>query len=87
MASCKCMEEPVVIRSVLPCLRERLALGPFSVSPICVGAVGDSKAISAAFEAGINCFLLTADMHWPLYREARRGLKDLFATRDAGTES
>ncbi|MDP1825178.1 MAG: hypothetical protein Q8L48_18105 [Archangium sp.] len=32
----------------------------------------------AAWEAGINFFFLTADMHWPMYEPLRRGLKTLF---------
>jgi aryl-alcohol dehydrogenase-like predicted oxidoreductase len=39
--------------------------------------VDDPAVVSAAFDAGINFFFLTADMHWPLYEAARRGLADL----------
>ncbi len=52
-----------------------------SVSPICIGAVRSPRTIAAAFEAGINHFFLTADMHWPLYEQSRRGLRSLFASR------
>ncbi|MFO0742345.1 MAG: hypothetical protein U0270_41105 [Labilithrix sp.] len=30
--------------------------------------------MSAAFDAGINFFFVTADMHWPFYEGVRRGL-------------
>ena len=33
--------------------------------------------VHAAFDAGINFFFLTADMHWPLYEPVRSGLTDL----------
>lgn len=35
--------------------------------------------ISAAFDAGINFFFITADMHWPWYEHTRRGLAELLA--------
>jgi aryl-alcohol dehydrogenase-like predicted oxidoreductase len=40
--------------------------------------VADPKTIPAAFDAGVNFFFITADMHWPLYDAARRGLEMLF---------
>jgi hypothetical protein len=49
------------------------------VSPFCLGIVNDPRAVSAAFDAGINFFFLTADLHWPLYENLRRGLADLIA--------
>jgi hypothetical protein len=52
-----------------------------AVSPICLGWVGKPGVISAAYDAGINFFFLTADMHWPLYEAARRGLRDLLRRR------
>src|ERR1041384_1382941 len=73
----------------LPRLTDRLPLGPsgLAVSPICIGAVADPDAIPAAFEAGINFFFVTADMHWPFYEGTRRGLTQLLegnrAARDA----
>ena len=64
---------------VLPRPTDRLTLaGALQVSPICLGTVGESRAISHAFDLGINFFFLTADMHWPLYDATRRGLMDLF---------
>src|SRR5438045_803750 len=73
----------------LPRLGDRLPLGSsgLEVSPICIGMVTDSDAIPAAFEAGVNFFFVTADMHWPAYAETRRGLGRLLdgkrAARDA----
>jgi hypothetical protein len=39
--------------------------------------VRSPAAASAAFDAGINFFFMSADMHWPLYEPLRQGLKDL----------
>jgi hypothetical protein len=36
--------------------------------------VRDPRVVPAAFDAGINFFFVTADMHWPLYEGVRRGL-------------
>jgi hypothetical protein len=68
-------------RTLLPKSTDRLPLGDsgLRVSPCCVGIVRDPKTISAAFDAGINFFFVTADMHWPLYENIRRGLADLLA--------
>lgn len=73
----------------LPRLSDRLPLGSsgLEVSPICIGMVGDPETIPAAFEAGVNFFFVTADMHWPAYEAMRRGLARLLdsdrASRDA----
>lgn len=48
------------------------------VSPLCIGIVRDENVICEAFDAGINFFFVTADMHWPLYEHTRRGLEKLF---------
>ncbi len=66
-------------RTALPALTDRLPLGKTGllVSPICSGMTYDAHVVPAAFEAGINFFFLTADMHWPIYEAARRGLADL----------
>ena len=65
-------------RTKLPSPSDRLTLGPgLKVSPLCVGAVGTPGVVSAAFEAGINFFFLTADLHWPMYEPLRKGLIDL----------
>jgi hypothetical protein len=73
----------------LPRPSDRLPLGSsgLEVSPICIGIVSDPDTIPAAFEAGINFFFVTADMHWPAYEAMRRGLARLLdgnrAARDA----
>ncbi len=68
-------------RKSLPRFSDRLSLGEtkLQVSPFCLGLVYTEDAIPAAFDAGINFFFLTADMHWPMYEQVRRGLAKLFA--------
>jgi hypothetical protein len=68
-------------RTILPRLIDRLSLGTggLRVSPFCLGMVGESAVVSAAFDAGVNFFFVSADMHWPLYENTRRGLADLLA--------
>src|SRR5205823_1724956 len=68
-------------RLTLPRPTDRLPLGMtgLSVSPFCLGIVESPETIPAAFDAGINLFFLTADLHWPLYEGLRRGLEQLFA--------
>jgi hypothetical protein len=39
--------------------------------------VSSPETIPAAFEAGINFFLISADMHWPRYEPTRVGLAQL----------
>jgi hypothetical protein len=65
----------------IPQFSDRLALGRqgLAVSPFSVGLVGAPETVGAAFDAGINFFFLTADMHWPCYEAARRGLQQLLA--------
>lgn len=81
------MAEPT--RSQLPRATDRLPLGPagLAVSPLCIGITADPAVIPAAFDAGVNFFFLTGDLHWPLYEGTRRGLEMLLArgpaTRDA----
>jgi hypothetical protein len=60
-------------------LNQRLALGAagLRVSPICLGAVFDRRIIGAAYEAGINFFFISVDLHWSVYEETREGLRDL----------
>src|SRR5206468_4192843 len=53
------------------------------VSPFCLGLVASEDTVCAAFEAGINFFFLTADLHWPVYEPLRRGLAKLL-TRGGG---
>src|SRR4051812_39900076 len=68
-------------RTVLPAPGDRLPLGDcgLKVSPFCLGMVGEPATVPAAFDAGVNFFFVTADMHWPLYEMTRRGLADLLA--------
>lgn len=69
-------------RRRLPAPTDRLTLRRgLRVSPLCVGIVDDPRTVAAAFEAGINFFFVTADMHWPLYDATRRGLRALFRGR------
>jgi aryl-alcohol dehydrogenase-like predicted oxidoreductase len=75
-------ESRTVTRTRLPKPLDRLRLAAsLDVSPICVGAVKNPDAIATSFDAGINFFFVTADMHWPFYEASRRGLAELFARR------
>jgi hypothetical protein len=68
------------LRAVLPKASDRLRLADaYDVSPFCLGMVRDEDAVSEAFDAGINFFFVTADMHWPLYEQTRKGLANLLA--------
>jgi len=72
------------MRATLPRLTDRLSFGDgLEVSPVCLGMVQRPDVVGAAFEAGINFFFLTADMHWPLYEPLRRGLASLFKKKGA----
>jgi hypothetical protein len=68
-------------RPSLPRLTDRLPLGEsgLRVSPVCLGQVRDPKIVPAAFDAGVNFFFVTGDLHWPVYEQTRRGLELLFA--------
>jgi hypothetical protein len=68
-------------RTALPKLTDRLTIGEtdLQVSPFCLGMVRSEDTASAAFDAGINFFFLSSDLHWPLYETARRGLEKLLA--------
>ena len=70
-------------RATLPRPTDRLPLGRsgLTVSPFCLGQVRDPATVLAAFDAGINFFFVTADMHWPLYEPLRRGLVQLLKRR------
>jgi hypothetical protein len=72
---------PVPARRPLPCLTDRLPLGRsgLQVSPVCLGMVPRPETVPAAFDAGINFFFLSADLHWPRYEGMRRGLETLLA--------
>jgi hypothetical protein len=70
-------ETPSATRAWSP--RDRCALGgALAVSHLCIGSVADPATIVEAFEAGVNFFFVSADMHWPYYRQTRRGLEILF---------
>lgn len=75
-------------RDTLPRLTDRLPLGAsgLEVSPFALGIVGDPATIPAAYEAGINFFFLTADMHWPLYEPTRRGLAMLLEAQPSARD-
>lgn len=72
-------------RPLLPKLSDRLKLGTsgLSVSPICLGITESPETVPAAFDAGINFFFLTADLHWPLYEGLRKGLEMLLSRGDS----
>src|SRR5262249_45101851 len=44
------------------------------VSPVCLGIVDSPETVVDAFDAGINFFFVSADLHWPAYEGVRRGL-------------
>lgn len=68
-------------RLSLPKLTDRLAVSHTGllVSPFCLGMVFSDETACAAFDSGINFFFLSADLHWPAYEVARRGLEKLLA--------
>ncbi len=67
-------------RTTLPKLTDRLTLGPgLRVSPFCLGTTRSPDTVLAAFDAGINFFFLTADLHWARYEPLRQGLLKLLA--------
>jgi hypothetical protein len=68
-------------RATLPQTTDRYPLGDagLRVSPVCLGITSDPRTVCEAFDAGINFFFVTADMHWPLYEGLRRGLEMLLA--------
>jgi hypothetical protein len=68
-------------RLALPRATDRLVLGVsgLTVSPLCLGMTSDPRVVPAAFDAGVNFFFVSADLHWPMYEGLRRGLQDLFA--------
>jgi len=54
--------------------RVHLSGAGLRVSPFCLGRTASADTVVAAYEAGINFFFVTADLHWPLYDGIRRGL-------------
>lgn len=74
-------------RRELPKLTDRYPLGNgLEVSPFCLGLVSDPAIVAAAFEAGINFFFVSADMHWPVYEQTRRGLVQLVNDKPAARD-
>jgi hypothetical protein len=73
----------------LPRFTDRVDLGAsgLRVSPFCLGLVSDPRMIPSAFDAGINFFFVSADMHWPVYEGVRRGLALLFQRPGARDEA
>jgi len=67
-------------------IRSRVAVGSLSVSHVCLGIVGSSDVVRAAYEAGVNFFAVTTDMHWPVYDATRRGLVELLRDRPAARD-
>lgn len=65
--------------SELPRPADRLPLGRsgLAVSPICLGMAGSPEVVLAAFEAGVNFFFVSCDMHWPHYAALREGIAAL----------
>ena len=67
-------------RTSLPALTDRIALGAHHhVSPFCLGMTFEPRMIPACFDAGVNFFFVSCDLHWPLYDGLRRGLEMLLA--------
>jgi hypothetical protein len=66
-------------RKTLPQFTDRLVLGTQGrrVSPFCLGWVHSPDTITAAFDAGINFFFITTDLHWPGYEATRSGVRQL----------
>src|SRR5262249_53107376 len=62
----------------LPRLHDRFLLGTsgLSVSPICLG-ITTTETVRAAFDAGINFFFVSNDLHWILYQPLMLGLDAL----------
>lgn len=73
--------QPPSRRARLPQPTDRHPLGRSSlkVSPICVG-ITRPETVRAAFEAGINFFFLSNDLHWLLYASTMVGIRDLLAS-------
>lgn len=67
------------IRGSLPKPSERLPLGTsgLTVSPLCIGMTQEPDTILHAYEAGVNFFFISADLHWPLYEATRSGIRKL----------
>jgi hypothetical protein len=40
-----------------------------------MGITGSPETAVAAYEAGVNFFFISVDLHWPLYEPTRKGLE------------
>src|ERR1043166_6136149 len=65
------------MRATLPKFTDRIELGSskLAVSPFCVGVTAVPETVVAAYEAGINFFFVSCDLHWPSYAALRSGLE------------
>jgi hypothetical protein len=70
---------PQLRRSSLPHATDRIPLGNtgLAVSPVCLGMTLSPDTVLEAYEAGVNFFFVTADLHWPFYDGIRKGLVKL----------
>jgi hypothetical protein len=75
--------ERMLRRACLPQSSDRLPLGGTGllVSPLCLGITGTPATVLAAYDAGVNFFLLSSDLHWPLYEHTRVGIAKLLNDR------
>jgi hypothetical protein len=73
------MSQTFTRRAQLPRVHDRLRLYQTSltVSPVCIGITASPDTVISAFEAGINFFFVSGDLHWPLYTHTRAGLNKL----------
>ena len=76
------------MRDRLPRLTDRVSLGHgLAVSPVCLGRIPDEDlpgsvdTACAAFDAGVNFFFVSCDLHWRLYALGRRALAKLLRRR------
>lgn len=76
------------MRERLPRLTDRISLGDgLLVSPVCLGRIPDEElpgsidTACAAFDAGVNFFFLSCDLHWRFYALGRRALAKLLRRR------
>ncbi|HTA71098.1 MAG TPA: hypothetical protein VK776_22585 [Bryobacteraceae bacterium] len=67
------------VRQALPKATDRITLGKsgLHVSPICLGMTMSPETVIAAYDAGVNFFFVTGDLHWPMYDGIRKGLAKL----------
>ncbi len=70
--------------SAWPSLTDRIQVEgiPVGISPVCLGPVAEPRDVRMAHDLGINCFVVSADLHWPRYEALRLGIVDL-VRRDA----